>query len=246
MYEGIILSFGIIIFLTSWFTPLPYGRFCNTIMVPKLIEIPNILLWSLCNIPVLLVLCYKMLIKHEKVNDLGLALFVFLCIHAFWRSIMSQILIYMIKSHKDEKKGSILVLILLGTYNVFVGLSWFRLCRHLNREMNWLDYPLLIGAILCMILNGFYDIYVNYERNNDVNAPYKETLGHYIKYEFLEAKFPLLFAVGITSPNYFFEICQWLFIALMTMHTESWAYFISTLLILWVRACSITLSQTSN
>lgn len=147
----------------------------------------------------------------------------------------------MIKSRPDEKEISVLVFLLLGSYNVFVGLSLSELCRVITYDVEGLDYALIIGAGICFLLNAFYDIFVNYHRNDDALAPLKEAMGHYITEENLCNYFKLLHVFGITSPNYFFEICEWLFIAILTWHTESMLYLVSTILILWVRAYNISL-----
>lgn len=246
MFDIIVLCYGIVIFLVSWLTPLPYGRFCDTIVIPKLLSLPNIISWSLCNLPAFAVLFYELLIQEKRPIGLGLVLNVLFFIHFFWRALISQIFIFMIKSTPDKKKISVFVLLLLGSYNLFVGLNLAKLCRVITREVEGFDYPFVIGAGLCLLLNAFYDIYVNYRRNDDDCVMYIEGLGHYLSEETLCRHFKLLHSFGITSPNYFFEVCEWFFVALLTLHTESMFYFLATLLILWVRAYNINLWHTET
>lgn len=241
MFDIIVLCYGIIIFLISWVKPLPYGRFCDTIVIPKLLSLPNILSWSLCNLPAFAVLFYELLIKENKPKGLGMVLNIFFFVHFFWRALVSQIFIFMIKSTPDKKQVSVFLFLLLGSYNLFVGLNLAELCRVITRKVETFDYPFIVGAGVCLLLNAFYDIFVNYKRNDDDEVIYLEGYGHYLTEERLYKYFKLLHSFGITSPNYFFEVCEWLFIALLTMYTESVLYFLATLLILWVRAYRINL-----
>ena len=136
---------------------------------------------------------------------------------------------------------SVLTLLLVGAYNGIAGWTLAYMCTTLEGEMGdyWMDWPYYIGAFTCIALNMYYDIYVNYLRCHCDNVNCTEDL--YIKERSLCEYFDLMFALGITSPNYFFEIIEWLLIFLLTWHTESFAYFLSTWLILWTRGLHISL-----
>lgn len=242
MFDVIVACYGLVIFLLSWLNPIPYGRFCNTL--PKVLDLPNMLSWVLCNLPAMIIVGYQLLIVRSK--GLGLALNIFLFVHFFWRSVISQLFIFLIKSTPDVKHVSVFVFVLLGSYNVFVGLLWSDVCKSLIDDVEDIDVVFLVGASVCFLLNCFYDIFVNYHRNDDSKVILIEGLGHYITEENLEKYFSLLHVVGITSPNYFFEMLEWMFIAIMVWQRGTVLYFVSTTLILWVRAYNISLWYHEN
>lgn len=242
MFDIVVISYGIVIFLLSWFNPIPYGRFCNTI--PKILELPNILSWVLCNLPALVVIGYQLFIVRSK--GLGLALNIFLFIHFFWRGLISQLFIFLIQSTPDVKTVSIPVFLVLGSYNAFVGLAWIQLCDELRYDVSPVDIIFIVGAGVSLLLNAFYDVFVNYHRNDDDLIISVEGLGYYITEVNLEKYFKLLHVVGITSPNYFFEMIEWMFIAILVWERGALLYLISTTLILWVRAYNISLWYQEN
>jgi hypothetical protein len=239
MFESIVFGFGLVLFFLSWYNPLPYGRFSDQIDLPLKI-IPNRWFIGLANLPALVCLCFQ----TGGLSDLGYAVLAFLFTHFGFRSVVVPIVTGFIYT-SDEKKVSVLTLTPLAIYNGFVGWTLAYMCTSLKGSMGdyWMDWPLLIGAGTCLLLNVYYDIYVNYLRCHGDDL---EMDGMYIKEESLCKYFDLMFALGITNPNYFFEIVEWGLILLLTWHTESFAYLISTVLILWTRGLHNSLWYICN
>ena len=234
MFEAVVLSIGILIFLLTWFYPLPYGRFSLQYDTFDQI-IPNRYFIALINLPVLIVLCWY----AQNLKPLGLALYIFLWVHFFTRAVLVPCISGFIYT-TDSKRVSLILTMLLITYNVFVGLTLGGTCQDIDGAFgSWSDVPLFVGAGTCLLLNAYYDCRVNYLRcHGEV-----EMGNHlYLTEKSLMEKFQLMFALGITSPNYFFEIIEWLLIFLATQRVETFVYFISTMLILWSRGLQINLS----
>lgn len=235
MFDVILLCFGIFLFLISWYNPIPYGRFSDSLSL--MVEIvPNRWFIALANLPALICLCFQ----TDKLSGLGQTVLIFLFIHFGMRSVVVPLVTGFIYT-SDKKMVSVLTLLLVGAYNGIAGWTLAYMCTTLEGEMGdyWMDWPYYIGAFTCLALNMYYDIYVNYLRCHCDDVKCTEDL--YIKEESLCEYFDLMFALGITSPNYFFEIIEWLLIFLLTWHTESFAYFLSTWLILWTRGLHISL-----
>lgn len=234
MVEVIVLSIGILLSLITWYYPLPYGRFSLKYRSFDQI-INNRVFISLINLPILIILCWY----TQNLKPLGTAVYVFLWIHFFTRAVLTPCITGFIYT-TDSKKVSFLLTIVLMGYNVCVGLSLGKMCQSIDSSFgSWRDIPLLVGAFVCLVLNSYYDCKVNYLRcHGEVD------IGNYlyVMEKSLMKEFPLMFALGITSPNYFFEIIEWFFIFLLTQRIESFVYFTSTLLILWSRALQINLS----
>ena len=234
MLEYILLGVALAVFLVSWYTPIPYGRFSDSpglSQINGLPDIPNRWFIGLANIPAIIFLC----IHIPDVSNFGLVVFVFILVHFVFRALIVPVVTGFIY-HTDEKECSVLVLIPFMAYNGLAGYTLGYMCTSLNGLFfMWPDLPLLIGASCAFVLNVYYDIWVNWLRCHG-DAKVKDM---YVTYGSLENEFQLLFWLNITSPNYFFEIIEWGFIALLTWHTESLCYFIATWLILWVRALSI-------
>ena len=176
----------------------------------------------------------------NPLDNFGTVVFVFLWMHFLMRSIIVPFAIGFIYT-SDPKKVSAMLLLLVMVYNAFVGYTLGHMCTTLKGTFgaSWTDIPLLTGALACLVLNIYYDIRVNYLRvhgEDDVS----EDL--YVPRKTLEKEFNLLFALEVTSPNYFFEILEWGFIFLLTWHTESFAYFVASVLILWTRGLYINLT----
>lgn len=238
MFEYVVLSVAFLVFLSSWYFPLPYGRFSKDYTFADKI-IPNRFFIAFASLPAL-VLLLIVEISTPIQDNFGTVVFVFLCTHFFMRSILVPGIIGCIYT-SDPKKVSAMLLLLVMVYNAFVGYTLGHMCTTLKGTFgaSWMDIPLLTGATACLVLNIYYDIRVNYLRchgEDDVS----EDL--YVTRKPLEKEFTLLFALEITSPNYFFEILEWGFIFLLTWHTESFAYFVASVLILWTRGLYINLS----
>jgi hypothetical protein len=236
MLEYILLGVALAVFLISWYTPIPYGRFsASEGVLNQFIGIPNIPnRWfiGLANIPTIIFL----IIHLPDVSNFGLVVFVFLLVHFVFRAILVPVITGFIY-HADEKECSVLILIMFMAYNGLAGYTLGYMCTNLNGSFfMWLDLPLLIGASCALLMNVYYDIRVNWMRCHDGNAKIQSL---YVTYKSLETEFPLLFWLNITSPNYFFEVIEWGFVVILTWHTESLCYFVATWLILWVRALSI-------
>jgi len=226
MFESVVLSYGIALFFLTWYKPLPYGKFA--------IEstewfLPNQLFIPMSNIFALVFLiAYPQAVDKWPLSGRRLYVYWFLILHYAFRTVVVPFIQRML--YCDTKVFNPLILVITCSYNTFVGISFAHMCTELTPEETWTDIPLLVGAAACLISNMYYDIYVNYLRE-----------GTYLPEETLEKTFPLLFACGFTSPNYFFEIMEWSLILLLTWHTESMAYLISTSLILWTRGLHTSL-----
>ena len=58
MFDVILLCFGIFLFLISWYNPIPYGRFSDSLSL--MVEIvPNRWFIALANLPALVCLCFQ-------------------------------------------------------------------------------------------------------------------------------------------------------------------------------------------
>lgn len=230
MFDYILLAVGFVVFLISWYYPIPYGRFSTSK------GIPNRWFIGLANLPVLVCLAIK-LPEFTDFSSLGKAAFVFLCIHFVFRSILVPVITGFIY-YTDEKQNSFTILSLFMLYNVIVGITLADMCSKIESSfLLWLDLPLLIAAGAAWLLNIYYDIQVNWMRCHAEEG----VKDMYVTLKGLENEFPLLVGLNITSPNYFFEIIEWAFFLLLTWRTESFAYFIATWLILWVRALEINM-----
>ena len=236
MLEYILLGVALTVFLVSWYTPIPYGRFSDSAGVLKssdwLPNIPNRWFIGLANIPTIIFLG----IHIPDISNFGLVVFIFLLVHFVFRAFIVPVVTGFIY-HTDEKECSVLVLIPFMLYNGLAGYILGFMCTNLNDLFfMWPDLPLLVGAFCALFLNVYYDIRINWMRCHDENAKIQSM---YVTYRSIEKEFPLLFWLNITSPNYFFEIIEWGFVVILTWHTESLCYFIATWIILWVRALSI-------
>lgn len=238
MFEYVVLSVAFLVFLSSWYFPLPYGRFSKDYAFADKI-VPNRWFIAFASLPALVLLIIVVIITPIQEN-FGTVVFVFLCTHFFMRSMLVPGIIGFTYT-SDPKKVSAMLLLLVMVYNAFVGYTLGHMCTTLKGTFgaSWTDIPLLTGALACLVLNIYYDIRVNYLRchgEDDVS----EDL--YVSRKTLEKEFTLLFALEVTSPNYFFEILEWGFIFLLTWHTESFAYFVASVLILWTRGLYINLT----
>jgi len=231
MLEYILLGVALAVFLISWYTPIPYGRFSVDSNQFNLPNIPNRWFIGVANLPAIVCL----LIHAPNVSNFGRIALIFLFVHFVFRAFVVPVVTGFIY-HTDEKECSILLLVLFMAYNGLAGYTLGFMCTNLTGSFfMWVDLPLLVGASCALLLNVYFDIRVNWMRCHDV----VEIESLYVTHRSLEQEFPLLFWLDITSPNYFFEIIEWGLFLLLTWHTESLCYFIATWLILWVRALSI-------
>lgn len=241
MYESVVLGFGLILFFLTWISPLAYGRFHDVFDLPfKLLN--NRLYITASNLPALVsIIVYTI---DKEVTNLGAILYGFIVSHFVLRTIIVPLIISQMYT-SDTKTVSLIVPLVTGTYNAFVGISLAHMCVAIDDaiDSSWLNIPILIGAGVCLCLNIYYDLRVNYLRCYDEEVKPKDS---YLRLEDLENEFDLLFALGVSSPNYFFEMIEWSLIALVSWHTESIAYMISTILILWGRALNIDRWLSNN
>jgi len=238
MFEYVVLSVAFLVFLSSWYFPLPYGRFSKDYAFADKI-IPNRWFIAFASFPALVLLLLVEILTPIQ-DNFGTVVFVFLCTHFFMRSMLVPGIIGYIYT-SDPKKVSAMLLLLVMVYNAFVGYTLGHMCTTLKGTFgaSWMDIPLLTGATACLVLNIYYDIRVNILRVHGEDDVSKDL---YVSRKTLEKEFTLLFALEITSPNYFFEILEWGFIFLLTWHTESFAYFVASVLILWTRGLYINLT----
>jgi hypothetical protein len=234
MYEAVVLGFGLALFFLTWYKPLPYGRFSDQMDLPLKI-IPNRWFIAIVNIPALVCLCFQ----TEGLSNFGTVVLAFLFAHFGLRTVVVPIVTGFIYT-SDTKMVSVLCAVPLMVYNGFVGVTLASAATELSGDFGslWTDWPLLVGAGTCLLMNVYYDIYINYLRCHSDEI---EIEMMYITEESLCKEFELLFALGITSPNYFFEIIEWGLIVLLTWRTQTIAYFISTGLLLWTRALHISI-----
>ncbi len=241
MFEYVVLSVAFLVFLSSWYFPLPYGRFSDDYAFADKI-IPNRWFIAFASLPALVLMTIVIAIatRSNPLDNFGTVVFVFLWMHFLMRSIIVPFAIGFIYT-SDPKKVSAMLLLLVMVYNAFVGYTLGHMCTTLKGTFgaSWTDIPLLTGALACLVLNIYYDIRVNYLRCHGEDDVCKNL---YVSRKTLEKEFTLLFALEITSPNYFFEILEWGFIFLLTWHTESFAYFVASVLILWTRGLYINLT----
>ena len=228
MYEAVVLGFGIIIAILSIWQPIPYGRF----EVDLPLQLPNRWYLFLVNFPALIAL----LISGEGFTSkkLGLVAILFFSFHFLLRAILIPLLISQIYT-ADKKKVSLLTIIVIGTYNTFVGLMLGNMCHRITRSPTNFDIALIVGAGFCLILNVGYDIYINYLRvHGDVKVNKM-----YVAPEEIAKLYGILDYVGLTSPNYVFEILEWLLFTIVLWNIEMVVYLLCTVLILWIRAVAI-------
>lgn len=238
MLDVILFCFGLIIFLATWYYPLPYGRFSDSLKWYPIV--PNRWFIALANLPALMCLCFQ----TQNLSGLGQAVLVLLFIHFGMRSVVVPLVTGFIYT-SDKKMVSVLTLLLVGAYNGIAGWTLAYMCTTLEGNMGdyWMDWPYYIAALSSLFLNVYFDVYVNYLRcHGEVEC----TEDLYIKEESLCKYFDLMFALGITNPNYFFEIIEWFLVFLLTWHTESFAYFLCTWLILWTRGLHNSLWYICN
>ena len=229
MFEAVVLGFGLCIAIISLFKPIPYGRF--TMELP-LTFVPNRWFLFLVNLPCLIALLVTS--KGFTSENLGLAATIFLSTHFFIRSIVVPLTVAVLYT-SDKKQVSLLTVLISGTYNTFVGLMLGHMCQRIVREITSFDYAIMIAAGVCLLLNVFFDVYINYLRcYGEV-----EVKDMYVTREEIAKLFKLLDYAGITSPNYLFEFLEWLLLTIVLWNIEMVCYLFATTLILWIRAVSI-------
>ena len=225
MFNIYIFIIGSLLITYSMLFPLPYGRFSKEL---KILPIPAMIGKILRNIPALIALLVYYF-NNRTLSGSGGMLLIFLAVYFTWRTF-SPLLLHSL--YKDTKSVSFLFVLLFATYNTFVGLQMGYACSQLT-EMNNYDIPLIVLASVFFGLHVFYDIDLNRMRKDE-----------YIPESELEAKYKMLFMWGISSPNYFFEVLQW--IALTFISVDIIVYLFITIGLLWLRACHMSLWYSDN
>jgi hypothetical protein len=233
MFEYVILIYTCIIFLSGMYTPLPYGRYCTVWDLP--LKINNRVAWVFANIFALIALVIQVIITPPKCT-LASVIFAFLCVHFVWRSIISQVWIGLL--YEEKKETSFLISLFLASYNIFVGIMFGQMIHSINEEFELYHLLFITGCTCALILNGYYDVWVNTNREvlgkitNDKDGKY---LGYYISLNTLQEYYEMMLKFHIIAPNYFFEILEWVSFFLLTLHTEALIYLIATALLLMIR-----------
>ena len=228
MFNVFIFILGGFLITYSMLAPLPYGRFSDKLSI---LPIPATLARVLRNVPALIALLVYYF-NNRKLTGSGGMLLIFLAVYFTWRTISPLLLNSL---HQDTKSVSFLFVLFFATYNTFVGLQLGYACSQLT-EMNTYDIPLIVLASIFFGLHVFYDI--------DLNRMRRTRPDGYIPESELEAKYKMLFMWGISSPNYFFEVLQW--IALTVISIDIVVYLFITIALLWLRACHMSLWYSAN
>ena len=138
----------------------------------------------------------------------------------------------------DKKETSFLVALFLASYNIFVGIMFGQMIHSINENFELYHLLFITGCVCALVLNGYYDVWVNTNRKelgkitNDKDGKY---LGEYINLDTLGDYYEMMLRFGIITPNYMFEIIEWLSFFLLTLHTEALMYLIATALLLVIR-----------
>lgn len=233
MYEAVVLGIGLVISILSIWQPIPYGRF----QLDLPLQLPNQWYLFLVNLPALVAL----LIAGEGFTskELGLVAILLFSFHFFLRAVFVPFIVSQIYTI-DKKKVSFLTVVVIGTYNAFVGLMLGHMCQRITRSPENFDIALIVGAVFCLLLNVGYDIYINYLRvHGEV-----EMNDMYVAPEEIAKLYRILDYAGLTSPNYVFEILEWLLFTIVLWNIEMVVYLLCTVLILWIRA--VTIQDWSN
>jgi hypothetical protein len=228
MYEAVVLGIGLVIAILSIWQPIPYGRF----QLDLPLQLPNRWYLFLVNLPALVAL----LIAGEGFTskELGLIAILLFSFHFFLRAVFVPFIVSNIYT-VDKKQVSFLTVIVIGTYNAFVGLMLGHMCQRITRSPENFDIALIVGAVFCLLLNVVYDIYINYLRvHGEV-----EMNEMYVAPEEIAKLYRILDYAGLTSPNYVFEILEWLLFTIVLWNIEMVVYLLCTVLILWIRAVAI-------
>jgi len=233
MFEYVILIYTAVIFLIGLYVPLPYGRYCTIWDLP--LKINNRFAWVFANIFALIALVIQVIITPPQCT-LASVIFTFLCIHFLWRSVVSQVWIGLL--YEDKKETSFLVALFLASYNIFVGIMFGQMIHNINEEFELYHLLFITGCTCALVLNAYYDVWINTNRKelgkitNDKDGKY---LGEYINLNTLGDYYEMMIRFGIITPNYMFEIIEWLSFFLLTLHTEALVYLIATALLLVIR-----------
>ena len=233
MFEFIVLSYTGVLFLLGAFIPLPYGRFCYNIKDLPL-QIPNRISTVFANIFALIALVIQCTLTPPQ-GTLGSIIFTFLCVHFTWRSIVSQLWIGL--SYKDPKETSFLVSLFYASFNMFVGIMFGHMIHNITEPFKLYHLAWLCAASVSLILNAYYDIWCNVNREELGKPTFdkEKGLGKYIRQDVMTEYFHLFFNHGLVAPNYILEIIEWGCFFLLTLYTESFVYFVSVALRLGMR-----------
>ena len=129
MLEYILLGVALAVFLVSWYTPIPYGRFSDSpglSQINGLPDIPNRWFIGLANIPAIIFLC----IHIPDVSNFGLVVFVFILVHFVFRALILNVYydiwVNWMRCHGDAKVKDMYVTY-KGLENEFQLLFWLNI-----------------------------------------------------------------------------------------------------------------------
>ncbi len=232
-----ILGFAICVFLVNMLMVIPYGKFSRSELP---LQIDSRIAWALQHGLVLIGLIFGWVdldgwYFNTPQTNKGWAALTFLWIHFLWRGILSQIIFT-----KHGKKQTTLILPLLGLlYFIPIGMNFRKMCYEIDEDYEAVDTIPLGLAFVCLILNivieMLYDSWrKSYENCYQFNLPTRIYYGNYLRHDFLEERFAI-YRYGIHTPNYTFEVLEWLFFTLFVFRFEAFWWFVGTLLLLWAR-----------
>ncbi len=237
-----LLVFSFICFILFIIVPFPHGKF--SWKSPLMID--SDIAWALMQGSTLTVLFGYLDVDNNtwvftlpKTNK-GLVALVFFIIHVIWRSFIS--VLWIRKIHKElqetrgNKKTSFLLVLASWLYYPVVGMLIRYMCVHITENISAHDIIFLLGAFVFLGLNAYTDITLNKSRCISPDVKTHASIGTYLTKDGIRKHFKVLVHLGIDCPNYFFEILEWGFYALLTRKFESLWWFLSSLMILLPRA----------
>ena len=160
--------------------------------------------------------------------------FTFLLCHFICRLIVSLAVIeFFIDPPNGTKETSLLLVFIWMCYTPIVGMNFRYMVAHMEDSHEFADNVLIVAAIVCAVANAFVDVAMNVWRKD---APLiNEYFGNYLSKDDIGERFGLLHRLGIESPNYFFEILEWMFFALYAFRWEAFWWFVASTLIILPR-----------
>tara|TARA_Y100001936_G_C15970387_1_gene610789 strand:+ start:104 stop:907 length:804 start_codon:yes stop_codon:yes gene_type:complete len=233
-----ILGYSIVAFIVSVIVPIPYGKFSKSAL-PLQID-PRVAM-GLQHGLVLLGLIFGWFEQgrfHMKLphTNKGWVALTFLVLHFIWRGIMSQVVL----TKHGTKQTSILLPVVGLLFFVPVGMNFRKMCHEIDEDYEAIDTIPIVLSFICLVLNAIVEILYDQWRSDEANCyafdvPTRKYYGNYLRPEFLKERF-VLFRYGINTPNYTFEILEWLFFTLFVFKYEAFWWFISTCLFLLSRS----------
>lgn len=233
-----ILGYATVVFLASIIVPLPYGKFSKS-MLP--LQIDTRLAWGLQHGAVLIGLIFGWMEDGKiytmvPITNKGWVALTFLWLHFLWRAILSQVVL----TKHGTKQTTILLPILSLLYYVPVGCQFRRMCHEIDVSYEPIDTIPFILACICFGLNITIEILYDNWRIDENNCyafdlPTRKYYGNYLREDFLKERF-ILFRYGFHTPNYAFEMLEWLFFTLFVFKYEAFWWFVATCLFLMSRS----------